>query len=77
MFKGAFAFVALLSLYTVSKLIRRSCQRAQTRVRLEGEEVSQVVTGYGSISRPGHHEYVIRDIRSNIARAPTTAYHLE
>ena len=77
MFTGAFAFVALLSLYTVSKLIRRSRQRAQTRVKLEGEEVSQVVTNYGSIVRPGHHEYVIRDIRSSIARAPTTAYHLE
>ncbi|KAF9449257.1 phosphoglycerate mutase-like protein [Macrolepiota fuliginosa MF-IS2] len=39
MFSGAFAFVALMGLYTVSKLIKRSRQRArEARVRLEGEE---------------------------------------
>jgi len=73
-FSGAFAFVALLSLYTVSKLVKRNRQRVQTRVKLEGEEVSQVVTKYGSIMRPRHHEYVIRDVSSDIARVPTTAY---
>lgn len=74
MFSGAFAFVALLSLYTVSKLVKRNRQRVQTRVKLEGEEVSQVVTKYGSIMRPRHHEYVIRGVSSDTARVPTTPY---
>lgn len=76
MFSGAFAFVALLGLYTVSKLLKRSRQRArEARVRLEGEEVSQAVTNYGSISRPQRHEYVIGDARSDIAAGPIAGYY--
>lgn len=64
-----------MGLYTISKLIRRSRQRArQARLRLEGEEVSQVVTNYGSISRP-QHEYVVGDARSDNAAASTTVYY--
>jgi hypothetical protein len=64
MFSVAFAFVAFVCLFVVSKLIKRCRQRArEARVRLEGEEVSQVVNNYGSISRP-QGQYVIGDARS-------------
>jgi hypothetical protein len=52
-FTGAFAFIMLLCLFMVSTLIRRSRMRArEARVRLEGDEVSQV-SDYGSIARTG------------------------
>ncbi|KAJ3565742.1 hypothetical protein NP233_g7443 [Leucocoprinus birnbaumii] len=76
-FSGAFAFVALLSLFAITKLVKRNRQRAQTRVRLEGEEVSEVVPNYGSISRPQRTEYVIEEARSVIAGNPTSAYYPE
>jgi hypothetical protein len=88
MFSGAFAFVALMALYTVGKLVRRNRLRARdARVRLEGEEVSQVVyADYGSISRSRHHHhedeqqrrdgYVLGgDARSDIGGVPTVAYY--
>jgi len=51
-FSGAFAFVALLGLFIVTKLVRRSRAKArEARVRLEGDEVSSVVNDYGSITR--------------------------
>ncbi|TFK68454.1 phosphoglycerate mutase-like protein [Pluteus cervinus] len=39
-FTGAFVFVALLGLFAVAKFVKR-CRAKATRVRLEGEEVSQ------------------------------------
>ncbi|KAF8993030.1 histidine phosphatase superfamily [Cyathus striatus] len=48
-FTGAFVFVALLGFLMVTKLIKRA--RARRAVRLEGEEVSQTINDYGSITR--------------------------
>ncbi|RDB20580.1 Testicular acid phosphatase [Hypsizygus marmoreus] len=50
-FTGAFAFVGMLALFMVAKLIKRSRARArEARLRLPGDEVSEVVS-YGSIPR--------------------------
>ncbi|KAF9461823.1 histidine phosphatase superfamily [Collybia nuda] len=51
-FSGAFAFVGLLGLLAIAKLVRRSRTRArEARLRLEGDEVSHAVNDYGSITR--------------------------
>ncbi|KAG6898716.1 hypothetical protein C0993_004892 [Termitomyces sp. T159_Od127] len=51
-FTGAFAFVSLLALFMLTKLVKRSRARArEARLRLPGDEVSEVtVVNYGAIS---------------------------
>lgn len=64
MLTGGSTLVTLVCLFIITKLVRRYRQRArEARLRLDGEEVSQVVNNYGSISRP-QGQYVIGDARS-------------
>lgn len=53
-FTGAFVFIGLLGLFFLHKLVKRVRARRESRLRLEGDEVSQVVpiNDYGAISRP-------------------------
>ncbi|TEB38013.1 phosphoglycerate mutase-like protein [Coprinellus micaceus] len=49
-FTVAFAIVGLLGLHILAKLVKKARVARQARVRLEGEEVSEVVINYGSIA---------------------------
>ncbi|TFK19434.1 phosphoglycerate mutase-like protein [Coprinopsis marcescibilis] len=52
-FTCAFLAVGLFALFTVAKLVKRARAKArEARLKLEGDEVSQVVIDYGSIQRP-------------------------
>ncbi|KAG6881703.1 hypothetical protein C0993_000342, partial [Termitomyces sp. T159_Od127] len=68
-FTGAFAFVSLLALFMLTKLVKRSRARArEARLRLPGDEVSEVtVVNYGAISRE-RAEWYGGDPTSVIAR---------
>ncbi|KAH6910204.1 histidine phosphatase superfamily [Coprinopsis sp. MPI-PUGE-AT-0042] len=49
----AFAFAGFFALFTLAKFVSRlRSQRREAAVRLEGNEVSEVVMDYGSIARP-------------------------
>ncbi|KAF6746761.1 histidine phosphatase superfamily [Ephemerocybe angulata] len=54
-FTAAFALVGLFALFTAARLVKRARETAR-RVRLEGEEVSEVVVNYGSIPRPAWNQ---------------------
>ncbi|KNZ72263.1 Testicular acid phosphatase like protein [Termitomyces sp. J132] len=55
-FTGAFAFISLLALFMLAKFVKRSRARArEARLRLPGDEVSEVVN-YGAISRERERE---------------------